>query len=130
MTPLLVDTDVASFDFKHDTRADLYRPIMDQYTLCLSFMSLAELEIWSIRANWGERKLADFQIFLHGFIALNSNREMSRGWADITAAVERKGHHIGCADAWTAACAVHYNLPLVTHNKKDFIHVPDLTLIS
>ena len=60
MQSLLVDTDVASFSFKHDSRAELYRPILDGVFLFISFMSLAELDLWSIQANWGDRKRTDF----------------------------------------------------------------------
>jgi predicted nucleic acid-binding protein len=37
---------------------------------------------------------------------------------------------IECADAWIAATALLYSVPLVTHNRNDYLGVPDLTLIS
>ncbi|MEZ6234269.1 MAG: hypothetical protein R3B68_08770 [Phycisphaerales bacterium] len=48
MKPLLVDTDVFSFMFKGDRRAAVYAPLMLGRTLCLSFMSVAELHAWAI----------------------------------------------------------------------------------
>ncbi|HLX63241.1 MAG TPA: PIN domain-containing protein [Planctomycetota bacterium] len=112
MTPsesdwVLVDTDIASFDFKGDTRAEPHREILDKCTLCLSFMSVAELEVWSIQANWGERKLADFKNYIEDFIVLDSSRAIARRWAEVRTAVERKGRRIGCADAWIAATALY-----------------------
>jgi predicted nucleic acid-binding protein len=37
---------------------------------------------------------------------------------------------IECADAWIAATALLYAVPLVTHNRNDYLGVPGLTLIS
>ena len=34
------------------------------------------------------------------------------------------------ADAWIAATALHLDVPLVTHNKNDFLGVDGLTLIT
>jgi tRNA(fMet)-specific endonuclease VapC len=58
MTTLIVDTDVVSFLLKGDTRAHLYRPHLQDQTLALSFMTVAELYQWAYVRNWGERKLA------------------------------------------------------------------------
>jgi hypothetical protein len=45
---VVVDTDVVSYLFKSDTRADLYRPHLDGHLPIISFMSLAELERWTL----------------------------------------------------------------------------------
>ncbi len=34
------------------------------------------------------------------------------------------------ADAWIAATALLYGAPLVTHNRSDYLGVPELTIIS
>lgn len=33
-------------------------------------------------------------------------------------------------DAWIAATAIHYDLPLATHNPKDFQAIPNLEIIT
>jgi tRNA(fMet)-specific endonuclease VapC len=42
----------------------------------------------------------------------------------------RNGRPISAADAWVAATALHLDVPLVTHNKSDFLGVDLLTVIS
>jgi tRNA(fMet)-specific endonuclease VapC len=44
MTPIVVDTDVVSFLFKNDSRAQLYLPLLRNHELLISFMTEAELE--------------------------------------------------------------------------------------
>ena len=44
----VVDTDVVSFFFKGDTRAALYRPHLVGQFLLISFMTVAELDRWSL----------------------------------------------------------------------------------
>ena len=41
-----------------------------------------------------------------------------------------KGHPINAGDAWIAATALRHDLPLVTHNRSDFEHIPGLAVIS
>ncbi len=43
MRTLIVDTDVASFLFKEDTRGDMYKPHLADAVASISFMTLAEL---------------------------------------------------------------------------------------
>jgi tRNA(fMet)-specific endonuclease VapC len=39
-------------------------------------------------------------------------------------------HPMSVADSWIAATAIRHKLPIVTHNKKHFEHVPGLSIIS
>jgi predicted nucleic acid-binding protein len=45
-------------------------------------------------------------------------------------AAQAVGRRIECADAWIAATASIYGVPLVAHNQSDYLGVPGLTLIS
>ncbi len=56
MAGLVVDTDVVSFDFKRDTRANLYHPHMVGKILVISFMALAELDLWVLERQWGRKR--------------------------------------------------------------------------
>jgi hypothetical protein len=49
----IVDTDVVSMMFKGDSRAHNYRAHMMGRLLGISFMTLAELDRWSLDQNWG-----------------------------------------------------------------------------
>jgi tRNA(fMet)-specific endonuclease VapC len=53
--------------------------------------------------------------------------ETCRTWAKITTIPGRPMSH---PDAWIAATAVRHRVPLVTHNRKHFEHIPGLALIS
>lgn len=48
---VIVDTDVVSFTFKRDTRHRLYRPHLEKKLLYISFMTLAELDLWASAHN-------------------------------------------------------------------------------
>jgi predicted nucleic acid-binding protein len=43
---------------------------------------------------------------------------------------DTKGHPIGFADAWIAACARQLNVPLVTHNASDFDAILNLVVLT
>jgi tRNA(fMet)-specific endonuclease VapC len=42
----------------------------------------------------------------------------------------RGSTRIDCADAWIAATALLYDVPLITHNRGDYLGVPGLRIIS
>jgi tRNA(fMet)-specific endonuclease VapC len=58
MSSAVLDTDVVSFLFKRDSRADLYRPHLVGKQLVISFMTLAEIDRWALERNWGEARRA------------------------------------------------------------------------
>jgi predicted nucleic acid-binding protein len=51
-------------------------------------------------------------------------------WAEISVAARKKGRPIQTADAWIAASALYYQVPLITHNHGDYSMVEGLTLLS
>ena len=52
MNAAVVDTDVVSMLFKGDSRAVSYRSHISGRLLGISFMTLAELERWSLERGW------------------------------------------------------------------------------
>lgn len=54
---IIVDTDVVSFLLKNDTRAQAYRPHLQDKLLAFSFMTVAELYRWAYVRNWGKSRL-------------------------------------------------------------------------
>lgn len=130
MSVVIVDTDVVSFTFKRDSRHLLYRPHLDGKSLVLSFMTIAELDLWAFSRNWGARRKADLAAFLQPYVVIESNRQLCRTWAEVRDQVSRIGRVIQVADAWIAATALFYNLPLVTNNPEDFAGISRLTVVS
>jgi len=76
MTPVVVDTDVVSFLFKNDSRAQLYLPLMRNRDVLVSLMTEAELEQWILLANWGADRVRRFRIFMTGFASVPSSRDL------------------------------------------------------
>jgi predicted nucleic acid-binding protein len=130
MTPVVVDTDVVSFLFKNDSRAQLYLPLMRNRDLLVSFMTEAELEQWILLAKWGVDRVRRFRIFMTGFVSVPSSRDLILQWARVMAAARANGRRIEAADAWIAATALLYGATLLTHNPKDYLGVPDLLVLS
>ena len=112
MKAAIVDTDVVSMLFKGDTRALAYRVHVTGRLLGISFMTLAELERWSLEA------------------VLPVSRELCVKWAEVAFAAKRRGRPIQTADAWIAACVIYFEVPLFTNNKSDYSFIEGLTVLS
>ena len=130
MNSVVVDTDVASFLFKNHPIAALYDADLIGHTLVISFMTLAELDRWAIQSKWGAARRNWLRLYLDPFVVLPYSRALCTRWAEVTVDARASGHRIECADAWIAATALLYGLPLVTHNRNDYLGVPALSLIS
>ena len=127
---IVVDTDVTSFFFKNDTRKTLYETHLDGQFLFLSFMTLAELRLWAVSANWGTKRKTQLENYLKRFSIVQSRPEICELWAEIMDDGKRNGKIIATSDAWVAATAIFLNIPLVTHNQSDFQGVKGLTIIT
>jgi len=64
---LVVDTDVISYLFKQDTRADLYKPHLQGQLLLISPMTRAELEVWALEHSWGQTRRDAMRVHLKQF---------------------------------------------------------------
>ena len=127
---VVVDTDVVSFLYKQDTRAEDYRAHLDGRLLTVSFMTVAALYRWTVERNWGERRKQDLERFLRRFTVIEVSGALCMQWAVATDSARRSGRPIETADSWIAATALLYGLPLVTHNRGDYAGVSGLQVIS
>ena len=130
MTPVVVDTDVVSFLFKDDSRAQLYLPLMRSRDLLISFMTEAELEQWILLARWGVDRVRRFRFFMARFASVPSSRDLILQWAQVMVAAKANGRRIEAADAWIAATTLLYGATLITHNPRDYLGVPNLPVLS
>jgi tRNA(fMet)-specific endonuclease VapC len=126
---LVVDTDVISYLFKQDTRGDLYKPHLQGHLLLISPMTRAELEAWALEHNWGQARREEMRVHLKQFLLMPFHEELCVKWAEATDSARRRGRSINSSDAWVAAVALHYDVPLVTHNKSDYLGVANLKLV-
>lgn len=127
---VVVDTDVISFLFKGDTRADLYRPHLEGRVALIAAQTRAELELWALERNWGARRISEMRAYLHNFVLAPFDETVCLRWAEIVNNARVRGRPIQTGDAWIAATALAYSVPLVTNNERDFKGVSGLTLIS
>jgi tRNA(fMet)-specific endonuclease VapC len=130
MNAAIVDTDVVSMLFKGDTRALVYRPHIAGRLLGISFMTLAELERWSLERAWGQTRKLELVQHLTHYVVLPVSRELCAKWAEVSFDAKRKGRPIQTADAWIAASALYYQVPLITNNRGDYSVVDGLALLS
>jgi predicted nucleic acid-binding protein len=127
---LVVDTNVISYVFKNDTRAGLYESVLDGRLLMLAAQSLAELELMPLVNNWEKKRHTALRTFLKRYVLIEATEPVCLFWAEIQGHAIKSGRPISVGDAWIAATALAYEVPLVTHNPRDFENIPDLVLIS
>jgi tRNA(fMet)-specific endonuclease VapC len=130
MNAAIVDTDVVSMLFKGDTRALDYRAHITGRLLGISFMTLAELERWTLERDWGQRRKLELAEHVNRYVVLPASRELCAKWAEVSFGAKRKGRPIQTADAWIAASALYYQVPLITNNRGDYTAVDGLVLLS
>ena len=78
-------------------------------------MTFAELRRWKFQSNWSEIKNKKFEKLLSDYGVVYADEELCNLWARITIDAQKKGRPIGTADAWVAAAALMFDVPLVTH---------------
>jgi len=126
---IVVDTDVLSFIFKKDTRARLFESHLVNVPKFISFMTFAELRSWELQSSWGQSKSQMFELLLSDFGVIYADGKLCNIWANTTNESKKKGRPISTADAWIAATALMFEIPLVTNNRKHFEHLPGLSIL-
>jgi predicted nucleic acid-binding protein len=105
MKPIVLDTDVVSFLFKSDSRAQAYLPHLRDRQWMISFMTEAELEQWAMLSNWHSKRTDWLRVFVGRFVIVPSSRDLIVKWAEVMVAARRAGRRLETADAWIAATA-------------------------
>ncbi len=125
----VVGTDVVSFMFKDDTRSEKYRRYLVDWEPVVSFMTIAELERWTLLRNWGMARRERLAVFLERFPIVLVDVPLCYEWATVSVGTHRSGRPIGVADAWIAATAISLDAALVTNNRSDYLGVDGLVLL-
>ena len=103
METRLLDTCIVSYWFKEHPLAEIYRPLLDDKLLGLSFITLGELYRWPLTKNWGEKRLCEYEEALKTYVVLWCDDTTCRWWAKISAI---KGRPMPANDSWIAATAL------------------------
>lgn len=94
-------------------------------------MTVAELYQWAAIYRWGTSRISRLEGHLQaGYAVLPYDSNVCRRWADIRAECRRAGRPISAQDAWIAATALAFDLPLLTNNSDDFVAVSRLEILS
>jgi predicted nucleic acid-binding protein len=131
MGVILIDTNIVSYLYKQDTRATLYQPHVLGHEAAISLMTVAELLQWASMRTWSLPRVQHLEatITTH-YTVLPIDVEICRWWATVRTQRAAIGLTIAPQDAWIAATALHYHIPLLTHNPDDFAHIPGLHVIT
>jgi predicted nucleic acid-binding protein len=127
---LLLDTNVVSILFKpaHTLHASCVR-VASGNQLVISFMTRAELLLWPRQNLWGSKRSAELLKHMELHTTVFADEGTCIHWADIVALSRLAGRPITTADAWIAAMARQWDLPLVTVDHQDFEHVQGITVV-
>jgi len=119
MTPVVLDTDVASLIIKNRLPAGLAAQLAGAQT-AITFVTLGELTKWSIRRGWEARRRAALDQWLAARPVLPGNDDVARVWGELAGYAMRRGRPRPVNDTWIAACCLTLGLPLATLNVTDF----------
>jgi tRNA(fMet)-specific endonuclease VapC len=79
MDAVLLDTDVFSFLGKpRDSRGELYRPYVIGKIIALSFISIGELYVWTIRRKWSSSRVAALERHLQNLVVVPYDLELCK----------------------------------------------------
>lgn len=126
---VLLDTDVVSFILKSDSRAELYLPHLRDRPCVLSFQTTGELLRWAITKRWGTERRRRLDEFIRNCLVVPWSGPLSTKWAEVCAEGQARGRECKAGDAWIAATALLYQIPLVSHNRADFEWMQSLGLV-
>lgn len=95
----------------------------------MSFMTQAELFTWPKLNRWGAQREKSLRQCISDYVVLYPDEKTCEVLSKIKVVSRLAGRPISEADAWIAATAIRYRLPLITRNHRDFNFIDDLELI-
>ncbi len=126
---LLLDTDIVSYVMKNHEHAALYEDILaSNENLLISVQTEAELLFGALNGGWGPRRMSYLRQVIAKYRTLPIDRDTGAIWANIQARSKAAGKQLSAEDAWIAATAIRFEVPLVAHDKH-YIPMDGLTLI-
>lgn len=119
MDSIVLDTDVASLIYRRRLPSTLAGRLAGR-VLCLSFVTVAEMTMWSEVRQWSPRNRAGLVHFLGGFVRLPYDEDVAVTWGRIQGAAALRARKRPANDTWVAAVCLAQGVPLATRNVRDF----------
>ena len=125
----LLDTNICIYVMK-DSYPALTRKVLSHSPskLCISSVTVYELEYGAAKSNWGEKTRHGMQMFLAPFNMIDFDSRDAVSAGIIRGLLEKQGNPVGPYDVQIAGQAVAKSLILVTHNVSEFGKIPNLTV--
>lgn len=130
---LVVDTDIFIWLTRGKKQAASYAPLVTGKRMVLSFATVAELWRGAHTQKYGASSKTKLEADIGLAVVVPPSNELTHEWARITAQARSEGHPLGqkaqAHDAWVAATARHFEIPLLTGNRAHFQDVEGLLLV-
>jgi len=126
---LVADTNTLSYMFKRNALGETYRQLIDDRPTGITLLTVAELRAGVERGDWGPRKRAKLHKFLNRFFLVECTTEIAEVCGGILGQCIKVGRAMTLPDAWAAATAMCFDVPLVTHDR-DVEGVPGLRVVT
>ena len=123
----LLDADTSSAYLKNHPRATT-QVMLHFGSLCLSTITVGELLTWVLRAKNRKKREQEARDFIASCFVKPVSDEIANTFGEIRAQLLDGGITVGAMDLFHAATAIVHDLTLVTHNTRDYQHIPGLTL--
>jgi tRNA(fMet)-specific endonuclease VapC len=94
----------------------------------ISVITLAELEYGVSKSTRRAKNREALDQFVSPLEVAAFERQSTAVYGRLRAALEKKGRSIGSMDLLIAAHAVSFDVPLITHNVREFRRVPGLRI--
>jgi len=126
---LIADTNVVSYLFRNGQLGFDYRYLISGQAVGITEVSVEELHYGAALNGWGERRRQHLVSFLAGFILVPTHLGIAEICGYLRAGRRRVWRPIELADAWIAATALWYQIPVVT-NDRDLERIPGLNVLT
>lgn len=126
---ILADTNIISFWIKGMPIGRQYKILATDKEVRISLVTLGEVLFGSERRHWGKARRQRALNFLRKFSVMPTAPDIARIYAEIRDQRASIGRPLESSDAWIAATAMWYDIPLMTHDA-DFFGIPGLQIIT
>jgi predicted nucleic acid-binding protein len=131
---VVVDTDVFIWLSRAKAEARRYAPLVDGKRIVLSFATVAELWRGAYALGYSEASRRRLDTAIGLTVVVQPTEAITQEWALLTDEARKLGHALGqkaqAHDAWVAATARHFGLPLLTNNTKHFSGLLGVDLVE